>query len=449
MSFFDKLRRRLKPTAEARSVISNGSWAAAQQTLAMAANSVIALLLVLVLPVTEYGVYSYAVALCAIGMSIMTGGLSGLAVKRLVHDPDRNGEIVTGLLLIRELLALAAYGVIALVSLSSGSYLTVAAALVASVALLGRAMDAPEMWYRAEMRSKNTALIRMSTTIAFLAIRLVALLVWPHVWLFLALYALESVAAGIAILVRFRLDRSAPRLRRSGLRGSFEMLRESVPLLISGIANQVNLRGDVIVLQAMLGSAAVGIYSAAARMSELAYFLPGVFMNATLPVLLKTRKKYGAEHPKYIGMLQRSYDQAFWVGIAIAAAVAVVGTFVIRVVFGPEYEQSVWVLYIHLAACPFVFMAAVYSKWIIAEGTLWSSVVRHGLGAAVNIAGNIALIPVLGVVGSAIATVVSYTVASYLATFVGRRSRFAGVQMTLAIVAPVRLLLRLARRRRA
>lgn len=447
MSIFDRIRRRLRFTGENRSIVSNGSWSALQQMVTMGANSGIALLLVLVLPVNEYGIYSYAVALCAIGIAIMQGGLTGLAVKTLVHEPGRNGQIVASLLAIRELLALLAYGIIALISLSSGSFTTVAATLVASLALIGRAMDAPELWYRAEMRSKNTALIRIGSTAVFFTVRLVALVVWPEVWLFLALYALESIAAGIGIFLRYRSDRTAPRLQRFSPRESIGMLRESLPLLIGGVANQVNLRADVVVLQSMLGSTSVGIYSAAARMSELAYFLPTVFMNATLPVLLKTRKKYGADHPKYKRMLQRSYDQSFWMGVLIALAVALIGTLIIQFVFGPEYEESKYVLYIHLAACPFVFMAAVYSKWIIAEGYLWSSVVRHGIGAVLNIGANILLIPTLGVIGSAIATVISYTAASYLACFVGARSREAGVQMTLAIIAPVRFAVTLARRR--
>jgi O-antigen/teichoic acid export membrane protein len=447
MSIFDRIRRRLKPSDDTRAVISNGTWSAFQQTLTMAANSGIALLLVLVLPVSQYGVYSYAVALCAIGVSIMTGGLGGLAVKMLVHDRENGGRVVRSLLLIRESLAVIAYVVIGLVSLTSGSITTVAATLVASIALLGRAMDAPELWYRAEMRSKNTALIRLSSTAVFFSIRLAALVLWPHIWLFLALYAAESVAAGIAIFVRFRRDKTAPRLQRSKLSDSFGMLKDSVPLMASGVANQINLRADIVVLQAMMGSASVGIYSAAARMSELAYFLPVVYMNATLPVLLKTRKEYGPDHKKYKNMLQRSYDQSFWVGVAIAFIVALVGTFIIDFMFGPEYEQSKYVLYIHLAACPFVFMAAVYSKWIIAEGYLWSSLVRHSIGAIINVGANILLIPVLGVVGSALATVLSYVAASYFACFIGAKSREAGMQMTLAMAAPARLMIHVLRRK--
>ncbi|MFT4011638.1 MAG: flippase, partial [Nocardioidaceae bacterium] len=309
----------------------------------------------------------------------------------------------------------------------------------AGVALFARAGDATELWYRSQMRSRDTASIRLVVTGALFIVRCAALWLVPNIWVFLALFVAEAVIASVWISVKYLRDESAPGLTRPAREHSVGMLPQSYPLLLSGIANQVNLRGDVVILQALAGSTAVGVYSAAARMSELAYFLPTVFMNATLPVLLQVRKEYGAEHPRYLRMLQRSYDQAFWVGVVIAVTVGVTGTAAISMFFGPAYDTSKHVLWIHVAACPFVFMAAVYSKWIIAEGTLWSSLVRHSLGAVANIVLNIVLIPRWGPVGSAVATLCSYVLASYVACFIGRRSRLAGRQMTLALIAPARL----------
>jgi len=427
-----------KLSAESKGIVRNGMWAASQQTLGMVLNAVIGILLVLAVPVHEYGIYSYAVALCAIGSSVMSAGLSGLAVRELVNRRDENAIIVGGLTVIREAFALIGYIVIGLLSLTAGDGLATAATLLACVALFGRALDAPESWYLSHLRSRRTASIRMSTTAVLFVVRLGLLLLWPNIWLLLSLFAAESLIAGGAILYRYLKDPEAPGINRAGLAQTLPLLKQSWPLLLSGMANQINLKSDVVVIQAMLGSVALGVYSAAARLSELAYFLPVVFMNSTLPVLLKVRKEEGPESARYKNMLQRSYDQAFWAGLLVAGVVAGVGSLVITHIFGDEYGPAVDVLVIHVMACPFVFMAAVYSKWIISEGYFWSSVVRHSLGAVTNIALNLVLLPTMGVRGAAIATVASYIMATYIAAFVGKRSRPAGRQMTLAIVAPVR-----------
>jgi O-antigen/teichoic acid export membrane protein len=412
------------------------------------ANATVAILLVRVVPVHDYGIYSYAMALSSIGIAVMTAGLSGLAVKALVNDRGANAVIMTTLVVTRELFAVIGYGLIALVSLTSGDSLVVAASLIAALALFSRASDAPEMWFLSNLQSKYTALTRVGVTVTLFVIRLALLATGQSIWVFLWIYVLESILASGLILLLYVRWRKSPGFAAPSSQPFGMLLRSSWPLLLSSIAGQVNMKGDLIYVQALLGSTAVGLYSAAARLSELAYFLPTAFMNATLPHLLHTRKLHGSESTDYRLLLQRSYDRAFWVGVAVAVAVAVVGPIFIDIVFGPRYAESKAVLLIHVLACPFVFMAAVYSKWIIAEGVLWSSFVRHSAGVIVNITLNFSLIPIWGIRGAAIATVASYVTASYLATLFGSRSREAGLQMTLAIIWPLRIVFdQLIRRR--
>lgn len=429
--------------------MGNGFWNAGQQSLSLALNAVIGILLVVAVPVDEYGIYSYAVALSSIGVAVMSAGLAGLAVRELVHDRAANSAIVASLTIIREFFALVGFLIIGALSLTSGDGLAIAATLLASSALFGRALNAPELWFLSHLRSRKPAIARISVTVALFGVRLALLAFWPNIWVMLILYSLEGLISSLIIMFMYFRDKASPGFASPSFTAMFTLLRRSWPLMLSSLADQANLKSSVIVIQALLGPGAVGVYAAASRLSEISFFLPVVFMNSTFPVLLKVRKEKGVDSPQYKRMLQQSYDRAFWVGVLIAIAVVILGTVVITYVFGPEYEDAKTVLYIQAAACPFVFMGAVYSKWIIAEGYLWSSLVRHAFGAVVNIALNFALIPVMGVVGAAVATLVSYITASFLASFLGRRSRFAGGQMAVAIVWPLRLLRDLASGRAA
>lgn len=431
------------PSNDSRRSIGNGFWNAGQQGISLALNAVIGILLVTAVPVAEYGIYSYAVALSSIGIAVMSAGLSGLAVRELVTHRDINAAIVTSLTVVREFFAIVGFAIIALISLTSGNNLTVAATLLAASALFGRALNAPELWFLSHLRSRGPAIARIATTGVLFVLRIVLLLVWPNIWIMLVVYSLEGLISSLLIIAMYLRDKSSVGFAKPSFSEMVRLLRRSWPLMLSGLADQANLKSSVVVLQALSGEAAVGIYAAASRLSEITYFLPTVFMNSTFPVLLKVRKEQGSNSSLYRSMLQRSYDQAFWYGVLAALAVSAVGTLVIRLLFGPEYEVAVPVLLIQAMACPFVFMGAVYSKWIIAEGYLWSSLVRHGFGASVNIALNFALIPPWGVVGAAVATLISYIASSFLASFLGKNSRSAGTQMAYAIIWPLRLLLRL------
>ncbi|MGO2091882.1 MAG: flippase [Microbacterium gubbeenense] len=429
-----------------KSILSNGSWGVAQQLAVTGGNAIFSILVVVVLSVEDYGAYSYATAMFALGHAIMTAGLSGLAVKALVHATGRQAHVLGALMLIRECFALGAYVCLVSIALTSGSATVILTVIIVAAALFGRAADAPELWYQAEQRMAVPARIRIVAAIFMFALRIMALMWWPDLWVFAVLFFIEHALAGSAIIVRYWFDSKSPRFGKPDGEHARGLLKDSLPLFLSGVANQINLRSDVIILQALLGATAVGIYSAAARLSELTHMIPIVILNAAFPIILGMRRKTGKDSLEYRELLQRSYNYAFWGGVGIAAVLGVAGTFIISVVFGDEYGAALPVLYVHLISVPFIFMAAVYSKWIIAENLLWASLIRHGAGAVLNVLLNFALIPIIGLMGSAIATVVSYIFASYLACFIGVRTRVAGVQMNLAIVAPIRYIIRRSRR---
>jgi O-antigen/teichoic acid export membrane protein len=400
------------------------------------------------MPVVSFGHYSYALALSTVGVTIMSAGLANIAVRELHNDRETNKATLAAILGARLLFALIGYATICLVSLTSDSELSVLATLIAGIAVFGRALEGPEAWFLSHLRSKKPAVAKALISTFFFLARLAAVLWIPNLWVLLVLFAVEAVVSGLSVVAVYRRDQLNPGLGMPRRRDVRKLLAQSWPLIISGLANQVNLKADVVLIGALLGAESVAVYSAAARLSELAYFLPLAFMNSTFPVLLSIRKSFGSTSRQYLDRLQRSYDQAFWAGVLIALVVAVSGTVIIRTAFGAAYDESVTILWVHVIAMPFVFMQAVYGKWIVAEGLLWNSVLRNSVGALVNIIATVLLLPHFGLLGAAWATVLSYISAAYLSTFLNRSSRVAGRQMTLALVAPVRLVARVGRRTR-
>lgn len=429
-------------THSRRKVLGSASWATGQQVVMLASTAITGVILARTLSVADVGVFSYAVALAGIGTAFMTGGLSGLAIKALVDAPEQQHRTMAALVLIREALAAVAYAVLVLFALLTGDADTTAMTAVALLALFARGLDATELYFQSRVESHRSAAVRIVVVATLLAVRVVLAFTGASLLVFVVLYVVEAAATSLGMLVRFLRADESPGFGTPEVERARELLGQSWLVLASGVAGQINLRADLVLINALMSTTAVGTYAAAARLSELPYFLPVVFMTATFPVLLGVRREHGPESPQYLSSLQRSYDQACWIGIGVAAAIWLVGPWLIVALYGQAYEPAGEILRIHVLALPFVFMAAVFSKWIIAEGHLWASLIRHGFGALLNIALNLVLIPPYGLKGAAVATVCSYTVASYLACFVGRKTRPAGVQMTRALLAPAFLLRR-------
>lgn len=66
------------------------------------------------------------------------------------------------------------------------------------------------------------------------------------------------------------------------------------------------------------------------------------------------------------------------------------------------------------------------------------SVVSQGLGALANVVLNVILIPRYGMMGAAVATLVSYSAASYFALLLSQRTRPVFWMMTRALLMPWR-----------
>ncbi|MCJ1694917.1 flippase [Rathayibacter caricis] len=422
-----------------RRSLGSAAWATIQQFVTLGSTALSGIILARILSVSDFGIFSYATSLASMGMVVVTAGLSGLALKLLVSERENERALMTGLILTREFFALVAYIVLLGVALLSGSSANVAATAIALLVMFSRAFDASEYWFQSRTESSKTAPIRIVVVLVFLGIRILFAIAGADLIVFLVLYVVESVIVSVGLIVRFSRDPRSPGFGRPEAATPRRMLRSSWLLLLSGIAGQINSRGDVIIVQALLGNAALGLYSAAARLSELFYFLPVVFMTATFPRLINIRKKFGRESAQYRTELQRSYDQSCWVGIGIAVVVFVCGPWVLALLYGARYSDAGAILQVHVLALPFVFMAAVFSKWIIAENLLVASLIRHAFGAALNVGLNLLLVPSVGLTGAAYSTVVSYFVSSYLACFATRSTRQAGIQMSLALVWPVRL----------
>jgi O-antigen/teichoic acid export membrane protein len=439
---------RLQPE-DVRNIRQNSIWNALQQTATLASGSIFGVVLVGVLPLREFGVYSYAIALCTVGFAVTTAGLNGLGIKYIVAEGKRGGRSVGTILLIRELFCIATYLVLGGISFTSHDRLTTVATLVALSSLFFRALDAPELWYIAHMRSRRTATIRIVSVMVMAVARIVGMLALPNLWLFIGIFVAEAALVSLWILWRYWFERDAPAMSHPSGSEIRSMARESSPLALSAIADQINLRADIVIIQPLLGSVAVGIYSLAARASELAYFLPVVIMNSTLPVLLRAldESRGSGSDARYRRMLQVSYDRMCQAGVAIAVVVTAICLSPASHLVSSDLQPVFGVLAIHIWATPFVFMGAVYSKWIVAEGYLWSSLIRHSAGAITNIALNFVLIHHWGLKGAAMATVASYAVANYFACFFGKQSRRQGYCMTRALFSPLTAPVRLTRHR--
>jgi O-antigen/teichoic acid export membrane protein len=192
----------------------------------------------------------------------------------------------------------------------------------------------------------------------------------------------------------------------------------------------VYMRIDQIMIKEMLGEHAVGIYSAAVRLSEIWYFIPTLIMASLFPAIANAKK---VSEELYYKRLQMLYTFMLWVAILIAAPMTFLSEWLVVLLYGDDYREAGQVLMILIWASIFVFLGVASGKWFLCENLQILSTANTTIGAIVNVTLNLILIPRYGIIGSAISTLVSYAVAAYFMNIIFHDTRENFIRLTCAV----------------
>ena len=386
---------------------------------------------------SQFGGLSYLLALVALFMPFMSMGLNSIVSRELLLRPDDVDQIIGSSLFIR---LVASVSVTLIVVSASSFYLSDDNTMFFSILMISSIASAAQVidfWLQAQLANRYAVFLRLLVLVFFSLIRIVAIYKAADFSLFVYLIAFELAATGLLYLMIYQ--RLSGRLLR--LRITFEEIkglwRDARWLLMSGIAAIIYLKIDQVMLGIMLDNYAVGVYAAAPCISDVWYFIPAAIITSFFPQLVKTRIEnvdtYGRD-------LQKLNDALLVLSISVAIAVSSSSSWLLPLLFGEAYIDSVSILVVHVWVAVFVFMRSLLSKWLLIENLLKLSMASQILGAVVNVCLNYYLIPLHGPLGAAYATVVSYSVAAYIVLFLHPRLWVMAVIITRSFLLPLRLL---------
>jgi O-antigen/teichoic acid export membrane protein len=272
--------------------------------------------------------------------------------------------------------------------------------------------------------------------IVFAVLKIVVALSSNNLILLVSIFAIEQATLGLGFLSLYIRESTGIKIHLFDWYYGLSIIKQSFWLILSGIAAVIYLKIDQVMLGQMVGREEVGIYSVAVRLSEVWYFFATAVVVSVFPSLLKQRSDNLSLYNK---RLQQVSDFLFVSALLSAICVSFLSPVLIPVVFGEAYKGSAALLSIHIWAGLFVFMRALVSKWLIAEHLLQFSLLSHGMGALVNVVGNYLLIPSLGGLGAAYATVLSYAMASYVTFWLHPSTLPIAKIMTRSLLLPLTL----------
>lgn len=429
-----------------RNLAGNTAWLIGERAVTLTLALFTSVWVARYLGPSAFGTLSYAIALVGLFGTFTYLGFSGVVTRDLVARPEDRDEILGTTFVLKLAGALAAILIILLLAfLWEPDGATRTLLIILACALPFDAFNVIAFYYYSKVAARHAVIASMLGALGSAIIKLAFVAGGlPLVW-FAVATAAQALLTALALLFVYRGQGHSPFGWRAARRRSIELLTQSWPLALASVVAAIYLKIDQVMLGQLATPEAVGTYAVAARLSEIWYVLPAAVATSVFPSIVKARM---APSPDYQAKMDKLYKVTLLLGIVIAIPTTLLAGPIVSLLYGPEYRESAAILAIHIWACPGMFMGAILTKWLIAEGYMTFALLRDGLGAVLNIILNWLLIPHYGGIGSAVATVVSYWFSSYAVAFLDKRTRPAGISMTKAIFTPALAVLIYAKRAR-
>jgi O-antigen/teichoic acid export membrane protein len=185
------------------------------------------------------------------------------------------------------------------------------------------------------------------------------------------------------------------------------MLGFGLPMIAYEVGGNVLSFGDRYVIQALLGAEALGGYSAAYNVCEYVQTIVIISVTqALVPVYTRMWDEQGAEHTA--AFLQQALHLYIVVGAGVIAAMAILGPQALVILASSKYSHGADVIPWVMAGLVLDGATAILGAGLFVtkqtRTIMWGVVVS----AVVNIVLNLVLVPWIGLVGAAVATLFSY-----------------------------------------
>jgi PST family polysaccharide transporter len=391
----------------------------------------------------SFGQLNYAIAFVSLFSVLTTLGIDRIIVKEIVED-QKNYILTLGTSFYLKFFGsflLIAVSVLTSIFVFGNNQTTTGLILIFSFSYIFQTSDVIEFLYQSNLEAKYIVIIKLITFLISSILKVVIVLNTKSILGLASIYLLESILSALFLFILFKFHHGNFLLSFNTTKAK-KLLSEGLPLLFATLFVTIYMKIDQVFLQYYSDSTAVGLYSAAVRVSEIPFFVGTIITTAAFPLVIKA-KKLG--RIKYVYRFRLLLSVLTYSAFLISITFYIFSDLLISVIFGSSFAAASAILRIHVWSLLFVFIGLAQGIWLIGEGETKLSFAFTVVGALINVILNIILIPIYDGKGAAFATLISYMFAAFLANFFLKKTRVLGI-MQIKSLSP-QLLLNVIRKR--
>ncbi len=363
------------------------------------------------LGVREFGSYSILMAAYTLLSIFVHLGMDSLVVREISRAREETWRYFRAALRVKLTSAVVCLLLLGLLPV----VLPAAAGLVLPLILIGWALildsvsDAVGSAFQAHERFTELSLLALGGSALFALLGSAGLFLGGRTTTLVAcLVAAKLVQAAAGwVLLRKQLGREAPPPAGVSWRFAAALLAAAAPFFVSKIFAILYLRIDMLMLGAMAGEQAAGLYAAGYKFVNVATTAAASFSAALFPVMTAS----GAGEPsRFRALLGDSLKSLLILGTLGSALTWALCAEILVYLFGDEFAGAAPAARILAWAIAAIFLNLVLSNALLALNRERFAMFVGGAALAVNLGLNLVLIPVYREEGAATATLIAEAV---------------------------------------
>lgn len=384
---------------------------------------------------SSFGDLNFGLAIVTILAAVGALGLDTFIIREIIQEPAKRDEILGTSLWLRIItyaalipIAIGIYWISHQLSGNPGKPLTLMVGLLA-LAYFFKSFNVIDAYFQSQVQSKYVVHVQNICLIASAVLKItVVTLGLPLIYIVLT-FIFDGVILALGLVIVYQKRGLSIFKWSYNKKRAKALLKQSSPLILSAVMVSIYMKIDVIMLKSV-GSKAVGIYSAAANLSEAWYFIPVAIVTSVFPALVNARK---TDYSRYIKRLGNLYDLLTFICLPVAIFISFTANYIIHILYSNKFEGAGTMLSIHIWSGIFVFLGSASSQYLIAEGYTRISFYRTAAGAIVNILLNLWLIPKYAGIGASIATLIACFISTFYLLLIPK-TRQQGIMMLKSLV---------------
>jgi O-antigen/teichoic acid export membrane protein len=419
-------------------LINNFSWLLVEKLLSMGVSLFVGVWVARYLGVEQFGLYNYALSFVALFAPLNELGLQGIVIRDLVREPESNNEILGTAFILKLIGGISTLFLTVAITMYMRPGDSLSQLLIAIVALstILQAFNTIDFWFQSQIRSKYTVVSKTTAFFIVSAVKVWLIKVQAPLVAFALAGVLQIAFSSVGLIASYYKSGALLKSWSVNIDRAKNLLKESWPLLFSGIAIMIQARIDQIMLGQMIGDSEVGQYSVAMRLIEVFAFVPIIVCQSVAPKITQAKLK---SQEIYFFRLKNLYRIMFILFLLISIPVFFTANRIVLLLFGQEYQSAGSLLSLFSIRLFFANFGVVKSLFITNESLFKYSLITAILGSVVNVIMNYILIPKYASAGALWATIASFATTIFIIDIFYPRMRNNLRLMFEAILTPWKL----------